>query len=42
MNPKSEYLADLIYKKLKKYKGKKIILDKESFKEYIISLFKGN
>ena len=42
MNPKSEYLVNSIYKKLKKYKGKKIILEKESFKEFIISLFKGN
>jgi len=40
MNPKSEYLVDLIYKKLKNYKAKKIFLEKESLNKYIFSLFK--
>ena len=40
MNQKSEYLIDLIFKKLKKYKAKKIFLEKENFKNYILSLFK--
>ena len=42
MNPKSEYLVDLIFKKLKNYKSKKIFLKKEIFKNYILSLFKEN
>ena len=40
MNPKSEYLIDLILKKLKNYKAKKIFLEKEDFKLFISSLFK--
>ena len=40
MNPKSEYLVDLIFKKLKKYKAKEIILEKESLKKFISSLLK--
>ena len=39
MNPKSEYLVDLIFKKLKNYKTREISLDKEIFKEFIFSLF---
>ena len=42
MTPKSEHLVDLIFKKLKTYKNKKIFLEKESFKEFILSLFKEN
>ena len=42
MNPKSEYLVDLIYKKLKNYKAKKINLEKETLKEFVVSLFKEN
>ena len=42
MNPKSEYLVDFIFKKLKKYKAKEIFLEKENFKEFISSLFKGD
>ena len=42
MTPKSEYLVDLIFKKLKKYKSKKIFLEKENLKKYIFSLFKEN
>ena len=40
MNSESENLVDLIFEKLKKYKAKKIYLEKESFKKYIFSLFK--
>tara|TARA_Y100000768_G_C23364484_1_gene401272 strand:- start:111 stop:233 length:123 start_codon:yes stop_codon:yes gene_type:complete len=40
MNPKSEYLVDLIFKKLKQYKAKEIILEKESLKKFILSLLK--
>ena len=35
---KSEYLADLIFKKLKNYKGKEIKLEKENLKKFILSL----
>ena len=41
MNQKPEYLIDLIFNKLKKYKNKKIFLEKENFKKYIFSLLKG-
>ena len=40
MSQKSEYLIDLIFKKLKKYKTKKIFLDKENLNKFISSLFK--
>ena len=40
MTPKSEYLVDLIFKKLKTYKNKKIFLEKESLNKFILSLFK--
>jgi len=42
MNPKSENLVNLIFKKLKTYKNKKIFLEKENFDKFILSLFKGN
>ena len=42
MTTKSEHLVDLIFKKLKTYKKKKIFLEKESFNKFIISLFKEN
>ena len=42
MNPKSEYLIDLIFKKLKNYKAKEIYLEKEKFKQFIALLFKDN
>ena len=42
MTQKLEYLVDSIFKKLKNYKYKKIILEKENFKKYIFSLFKEN
>ena len=40
MTPNSEYLIDLIFRKLKNYKNKKIILEKESLNKFILSLFK--
>ena len=40
MGPKSEYLIDLIFKKLKNYKGKEIMLEKKFLKEFIFSLLK--
>ena len=40
MSPKSEYLIDLIFKKLKNYKAREIFLEKEKFKEFISKLFK--
>ncbi len=42
MNPKSEYLIDLIFKKLKNYKAKQILLEKEDLKQFIFSLFREN
>ncbi len=40
MNPKSDHLVDLIFKKLKNYKNKKIFLEKENLNKFILSLFK--
>ena len=40
MNSKSEYLVDLIFKKLKSYKAKEIYLEKENLKKFIVSLLK--
>ena len=42
MNPKSEKLIDLIFDKLKNYKGKNISLEKENFKKFIFLLLKDN
>ena len=42
MTPKSEQLVDLIFKKLKTYKNKKIFLEKENLDKFILSLFKEN
>ena len=42
MTQKSEYLVDLIFKKLKKYKAKETSLKKEILKEFILSLFEEN
>ena len=39
MTPISEHLVDLIYKKLKTFKNKKIFLEKENLKKFISSLF---
>ena len=42
MTSKSEQVVDLIFKKLKAYKNKKIFLEKESLNKFINSLFKEN
>jgi len=42
MTSNSEQLVDLIFKKLKTYKNKKIFLEKESLNKFILSLFKEN
>ena len=42
MTPKSEHLVDLIFKKLKTYKNKKIFLEKENLNKFILSLCKDN
>ena len=42
MNQKSDYLVDLIFKKLKTYENKKIFLEKESLNQFILSLLKDN
>ena len=42
MTPKSEYLINLIFKKLKNYKAKEIILERENLKKFINSLFEEN
>ena len=42
MTPKLEYLVDLIFKKLKNYKGKEISIEKDDFKKFILLLIKGN
>jgi len=42
MTPKSEHLVNLIFKKLKSYKNKKIFLEKESLNKFILCLFKEN
>ena len=39
MPSKSEYLVDLIFKKLKNYKAKKIYLEEKNLNEFISSLF---
>ena len=42
MTSKLEHLTDLIFKKLKTYKNKKIFLEKEGLNKFIQSLFKEN
>ena len=42
MNPKSKHLVDLIFKKLKTNKNKKIFLERENFDNFILSLLKEN
>ena len=42
MTTKSEYMVNLIFKKLKQYKAKKIFLEKENLKQFIFSLSKEN
>ena len=40
MTAKTDYLVDLIFKKLKNHKEKKIFLEKENLKQFITYLFK--
>ena len=40
MKNNSEYLVDLIFKKLKGYKAKEISLKKENLNKFVFSLFK--
>ena len=42
MTPKLEELVDLIFKKLKTFKKKKIFLEKESLNKFILLLLKEN
>ena len=42
MKPKSEYLIDLIFNKLKKYKYKEIFLEKENLNKFISLLLESN
>ena len=42
MTAKVEYLVDLIFKKLKNHKVKKIFLEKKNLKDFIYYLFKEN
>jgi len=42
MNPKSEYLLEMIFKKLKNYKAKEIFLEKENLKKFILLLLNDN
>jgi len=42
MNHKPEYLVELIYRKLKNYKPKKIHLEKEILEKFIFELFNEN
>ena len=42
MTPKSEYLINLIFKKLKNYKDKEIFLEKEKLRKFIFSLLEGS
>ena len=42
MTSKSEYLLELIFKKLKNYESKEIFLEKKNLKKFISSLYKEN
>ena len=42
MKIKTDYLVDLIFKKLKNYNPKEIYLEKEILKKFIYSLFEEN
>ena len=42
MTPKTDYLVDLIFKKLKNYKNRKIHLEKKILMKFIFSLLKEN
>ena len=40
MNSKLDYLVDSIYKKLKKYNKRKIFLEKETLKQFLLLISK--
>ena len=40
MTPKSAYLIDLIFEKLKNYKTKEIFLEKENLEKFVFSLLR--
>ena len=40
MTPKSGYLIDLIFEKLKNYKTKEIFLEKENLEKFVFSLLR--
>ena len=40
MSLKSEHIVNLIFKKLKNYKAKEIVLEEENLYKFISSLFK--
>ena len=42
MTPRSEHLVDLIFKKLKTYKRKKIFLERDNLDKFILTLLKEN
>ncbi len=42
MHQNSQTFVDLIFNKLKNYKAKKIVLEKENLKQFVFSLFKEN
>ena len=42
MSPKSKNLINLIFKKLKNYKAKEIVLEKNNLKKFIFSLLQEN
>tara|TARA_B100000242_G_scaffold244699_1_gene185110 strand:+ start:719 stop:847 length:129 start_codon:yes stop_codon:yes gene_type:complete len=42
MNQKSEKIINLIFEKLKNYKNKKIFLEKENLKKFVLTLFEEN
>ena len=40
MTPKSDFLIDLIFEKLKNYKTKEIFLEKENLEKFVFSLLR--
>ena len=42
MNPKTEYLIDLIFEKLKNNKTKEIFLEKDNLRKFVSSLIREN
>ena len=40
MNANSEFLVDLIFKKLKNYKSREIFLEREDLRKFIFTLYK--